>query len=565
MATEDTREGNPAHPAGQHPDLPPPAGTTGAIGWLRENLFAGPANTIGTIVTAVVLYVLLVPLIQWSITDSVISGSDRHGCDIGRFAANIGNAYNDFSPENLALDPNREGLDPETARLWAARQKRAEVDLTTVGSMLGNFDNTYQTMVREGTVPADLLAIVDEVRPLELQPALLQAIQERDLPAVNDIVNELQLLIAWGQSRDGACWVVIKERVLIFMMGFYPREEAWRLIVAAVLLVGAVAPLLFDKMPFRRPLLLVTVTFPLTGFWFVVGDFPTMIYCWIAFAIYWLDPNRIRGPTIAAALVLLNLLYYFGFFELGLFTWIESFVLGLFGLEFTFSSLFGFKYLDFEYVPTGEWGGLLATMVNGVVGITASLPIGIVLALGRRSNMPIIRALCTAFIETVRGVPLITVLFMAALMLPLFLPEGVSFDKFLRALIGVALFSSAYMAEVVRGGLQAIPKGQYEAADAMGLTYWRSMRLIVLPQALKIQIPAIVNSFIGLYKDTTLLSIIGILDVLLVATQTNTRGEWVGFSSETYFFAGFIFVIFCFGMSRYSIFLERKLHTGHRS
>jgi|GEM_PF-27458 len=549
MATEDTREGNPTHPAGRHPDLPPPAGTTGFIGWLRENLFAGPANTIGTIVTVVVLYMLLVPLIQWSITDSVISGSDRHGCDIGRFAANIGNAYDDFSRENLALNPNQEGLDPETARLWAARQKRAEVDLTTVGSMLGNFDNTYQIMVREGTVPADLLAIVDQVRPLELQPALLQAIQAQDLPAVDSIVNELEPLIAWGQNRDGACWVVIKERVLIFMLGFYPRDEAWRLIVAAVLLVGAVAPLLFDKMPLRKPLLFVTATFPLTGFWFVVGDFPTMIYCWIAFAIYWLDPNRIRGPTIAAALVLLNLIYYFGLSD----------------SDGLLSTIIGLKFLDFRYVPTGEWGGLLATMVNGVVGITASLPIGIVLALGRRSNMPIIRVLCTAFIETVRGVPLITVLFMAALMLPLFLPEGVSFDKFLRALIGVALFSSAYMAEVVRGGLQAIPKGQYEAAEAMGLTYWRSMRLIVLPQALKIQIPAIVNSFIGLYKDTTLLSIIGILDVLLVATQTNTRGDWVGFSSETYFFAGFIFVIFCFGMSRYSIFLERKLHTGHRS
>lgn len=549
MATEDTREGNSVHPAGQHPDLPPPAGTTGVVGWLRENLFAGPLNTIGTIVTIAVLYLLLVPLVQWTITDSVISGSDRHGCDIGRFAANIGNAYDDFSSENLALDPNQEGLDPETARLWTARQKRAEADLTTIGSMLGNFDNTYQIMVREGTVPAGLLPIIDQVRPLELQPALLQAIEARDLPAVDGIVNELEPLISWGRSRDGACWVVIKERILIFMMGFYPRDEAWRLIVAAVLLVGAVAPLLFDKMPYRRQLLFVTATFPLTGFWFVVGDFPTMIYCWIAFAVYWLDPNRVRGPTIAAALVLLNLIYYFG----------------LSGSDGLLSTIIGFKFLDFRYVPTGEWGGLLATMVNGVVGITASLPIGIVLALGRRSKMPIIRALCTAFIETIRGVPLITVLFMAALMLPLFLPEGVSFDKFLRALIGVALFSSAYMAEVVRGGLQAIPKGQTEAAEAMGLTYWRSMRLIVLPQALKIQIPAIVNTFIGLYKDTTLLSIIGILDVLLVATQTNTRGEWVGFSSETYFFAGFVFVVFCFGMSRYSIFLERKLHTGHRS
>ena len=306
MAIEQNAESAREFAPGKHPDLPPPPGTTGAVGWMRENLFAGPANTIGTILTIFVLYTLLVPIIQWSLTDSVVSGTDRYGCDIGRFAGNIGNAYEAFDPDNLALDPKQEGVDQETARLWAARKKRAEADLTTVGSMLGNFNNTFGIMSRNETVPADLLEIVEQVRPLEVQPALEQAVQARDLAAVESHLAELQPLIAWGQNRDGACWVVIKQRVSIFLMGFYPREEAWRLIIAAILLVGAVAPLLFEQMPFRKPLLLVTATFPLTGFWLLTGDFPTMIYIWAAFVAYWFDPNRTRGLIVSGALVLLN-------------------------------------------------------------------------------------------------------------------------------------------------------------------------------------------------------------------------------------------------------------------
>jgi len=161
-------------------------------------------------------------------------------------------------------------------------------------------------------------------------------------------------------------------------------------------------------------------------------------------------------------------------------------------------------------VETQQWGGLMVTLVVAGVGIAASLPIGVVLALGRRSTMPVIRAICTAFIEIVRGVPLISILFMASVMLPMFLPEGMNFDKLLRALVGVTLFAGAYMAEVVRGGLQAIPRGQFEAAAALGLGYWRMMGLVILPQALRIVIPGIVNTFIGLFKDTTLVLIIGL-------------------------------------------------------
>jgi len=213
-------------------------------------------------------------------------------------------------------------------------------------------------------------------------------------------------------------------------------------------------------------------------------------------------------------------------------------------------------------VETARWGGLFLTLVIAGVGMTASLPLGIVLALGRRSDMPVVRTLCIGFIELIRAVPLITILFMASVMLPLFLPEGVNFDKLLRALVGVALFASAYMAEVVRGGLQAIPKGQYEAAMALGLSYWKMMGLIVLPQALRIVIPGIVNTFIGLFKDTTLVLIIGLFDLLGIVQAALTDANWLGFALEGYIFAGFGFWIFCFAMSRYSMHVERRLGGG---
>ena len=217
-------------------------------------------------------------------------------------------------------------------------------------------------------------------------------------------------------------------------------------------------------------------------------------------------------------------------------------------------------------VETSLWGGLLVTLVVAIVGIVISFPLGILLALGRRSDMPIIKTFSVVFIEFWRGVPLITVLFMSSVMLPLFLPAGVNFDKLLRALIGVALFASAYMAEVIRGGLQAIPKGQYEAANAMALTFWQGMRLIVLPQALKLVIPGIVNTFIGLFKDTSLVLIIGIFDLLGIVQQNFTDANWISpvTPATGLVFAAVIYFLFCFGMSRYSAYMERRLDTGHQ-
>lgn len=215
-------------------------------------------------------------------------------------------------------------------------------------------------------------------------------------------------------------------------------------------------------------------------------------------------------------------------------------------------------------VETHQWGGLMLTLVIAVVGIVASLPIGILLALGRRSNMPLIKSLCVVYIEFWRGVPLITVLFMASVMLPLFMTAGAESDKLMRAMIGVIMFQSAYMAEVVRGGLQAIPKGQYEAAQALGLNYWQSTGLIILPQALKLMIPGIVNTFIALFKDTSLVLIIGLFDLLAIVQSALNDPNWLGYSIEGYLFVAFVFWVFCFSISRYSMALERKLNTSHR-
>jgi general L-amino acid transport system permease protein len=225
--------------------------------------------------------------------------------------------------------------------------------------------------------------------------------------------------------------------------------------------------------------------------------------------------------------------------------------------------LFHGGLLGLPVVETHLWGGLFLTLVIAGVGSFAALPLGILLALGRRSELPVVRSVCTVFIEFWRGVPLITVLFMASVMLPLFLPYGVNVDKLLRALIGVALFAGAYMAEVIRGGLQGIPQGQYEAATALGLSYWQRTGLIVLPQALKMVIPGIVNSFIALFKDTTLVLVIGLFDLLGIVQAAATDPQWLGYAIEGYAFAGLVFWAFCYGMSIYSRRLERRLHRGH--
>ncbi|PLY02248.1 MAG: amino acid ABC transporter permease [Desulfuromonas sp.] len=214
-------------------------------------------------------------------------------------------------------------------------------------------------------------------------------------------------------------------------------------------------------------------------------------------------------------------------------------------------------------VETGQWSGLPLTMMLSFFGMVCAYPLGVVLALGRRSKMPAIRTLCVVYIEMIRGVPLISLLFMSSIMFPLFLPDGMTIDKVLRAQVAIILFTAAYIAEVVRGGLQAMPKGQYEAADSLGLNYRQTMRLIILPQALKIVIPPTVGILLSAFKDTSLVVIIALYDVLKTTKVTLQNPNWTGYSTEAYIFLAVLYFIFCYAMSSYSRRLERELHTGH--
>jgi len=232
----------------------------------------------------------------------------------------------------------------------------------------------------------------------------------------------------------------------------------------------------------------------------------------------------------------------------------------------SFGLLHGFEPIGLAVVDTELWGGMMVTVVVAAVGIVVSLPIGVILALGRRSRLPAVRLLSTLFIELVRGVPLITVLFMASVMLPLFVPDTWSPDKLMRALVGVALFSSAYMAEVVRAGLQSIPKGQYDAAHALGLSYWQSLRLIILPQALTVTIPNIVNSYIALFKDTTLVFFVGIFDFLKTIEVARADPKWATpvTSATGYIFAALVYFACCYAMSSYASRIEKRLAAGEK-
>jgi general L-amino acid transport system permease protein len=355
-----------------------------------------------------------------------------------------------------------------------------------------------------------------------------------------------------GECRDnapGACWAVIQERWHQLMFGFYPADLYWRPTLAFVLMIVAIAPVLFDKLP--RKLMWFTAVYPFVAFWLLWGGslwLPITVV--IGFVIGGLAIGYLSnligtlGATIAA--IILPVLWW------------------LMAAGPVAASLQSAIPLGIEAVESAKFGGFMLSVTIGITGIALSLPIGILLALGRQSNLIAVKSICVGFIEFIRGVPLITLLFVASTLLNYFMPPGTNFDIILRVMIMVTLFSSAYMAEVVRGGLAALPKGQYEAADALGLDYWKSMRLIIMPQALKITIPSIVSLFIGLFKDTTLVSIIGLLDPIGLSNAIRADQDWNGIVWELYGFIALMFWIFCFSMSRYSMYLERKLQTGHR-
>lgn len=287
--------------------------------------------------------------------------------------------------------------------------------------------------------------------------------------------------------------------------------------------------------------------------------------CWsvitqnIRFNIFGYYPYEHQWRPLAAMIMLVGMLTYSRDWnrwnkKLG-YTWLVA----LFGMGLLMKGgLFGLVSVE-----STKWSGLPLTLLLSFFGILASYPLGVVLALGRQSEMPIIKSLCVVYIEMIRGVPLITMLFMSSVMFPLFLPEGVTIDKVLRAQVAIILFTAAYIAEVVRGGLQAMDMGQYEAAESLGLNYYQMMRLIILPQALKIVIPPTVGILISAFKDTSLVVIIALYDVLNTTKSILTEPEWTGFSTEAYIFIALIYYVCCFSMSQYSRKIEKELEYKH--
>lgn len=356
-------------------------------------------------------------------------------------------------------------------------------------------------------------------------------------------------MATWGKTHGHACWAVINDRWVQLLFGFYPSHLYWRPILALLLLVPALAPVLFTEAP--RKLLYITATYPFLLPWLMWGG-----SLWISISILF---GFLLGYFVLKYLAstvgqLLGVIIAVG---VAVFWW--SFL----GQPFAGLATSALP-LDLESVTSRSFGGFMLALLIGVVAIGCSLPIGIILALARQSDLLIVKALSIGFIEFIRGVPLITLLFVASTLLNIFLPPGSDFDIILRVIIMVTLFASAYMAEVIRGGLASLPRGQYEGADSLGLNYWQAQRLIIMPQALKVSIPPIVSTFISVLKDTTLVSIIGLMDPLGLSQGIRANAEWQGIYWELFAFIALLFFIVCFSMSRYSMYLERKLKTDNR-
>jgi general L-amino acid transport system permease protein len=433
----------------------------------------------------------------------------------------------------------------------------SEPPASEVGPIHWLRQNLFDGVVNTLLTVASVVAIVMIIPPL-FDWIFLKGVWNADsLGGCREVIAA-----AHGEGVVGGCWAVINERFNQFMFGFYPSELYWRPLLAFVLMFVALAPALFSNLP--RKMLFFSALYPLVAYYLIWGGsilwvailfaglIPALLVFMIAmFLLDQLSVDRRAAPNIAFVAGLGATAPYWCVVLLA--------VLGVnLGLPTGLSELSGWHL---EPVESAQIGGFLLAITIGVTGIVASLPIGIVLALGRQSSMFFIKTICVVFIEFIRGVPLITLLFVASVLLNYFLPPGTSFDLILRVVIMVTLFAYAYMAEVIRGGLAALPSGQYEAADALGLNYWKSTRLIIMPQALKVSIPGIVNSFIGLFKDTTLVSVIGLLDPVGLLNPIRASPEWNGVLWELYVFVAVFFWIFCFSMSRYSMYLEKKLKT----
>ncbi len=351
----------------------------------------------------------------------------------------------------------------------------------------------------------------------------------------------------------GACWALIHEKYRYIFFGSFPYEQHWRPFFA-VLVMLAMLLLSSDRRMWNSRLLVIWGIGTFVTFLLMFGQlhFSNTFFLLVAMVGGGIALALRGGVAQAGEILTYRILAGIGF-------------VGVVARMIGILPAFGFTIAPLSYVETGLWGGVPVTMILATYGLAFAFPYGILLALGRRSHLPLIKGLCVGFIELIRGVPLISLLIMASVMLPLFLPSGTTIDKFLRAQVAVILFAGAYIAEIIRGGLQSLPKGQFEAADAMGLNYVQKTTLIVLPQAIRVVIPPLINTFIGFFKDTSLVLIIGIFDFLNTANQALVDPNWAGFPGEVYLFAAFVYFIFCFSMSRYSKYLEVELNKGtHR-
>jgi general L-amino acid transport system permease protein len=492
------------------PERPAPVKTTGFIGFLRTRLFNSPTNIMLTIVSVLLLWFTVIPALKFLLVDAVWHGTDRNAC----LAENAGHPVGACWPYIQAkFTQFIYGFYPELER-W-------RVNLTFI------------------------------LAALLLLPLLIPRLPAKGLNAGLFFfafpVVAFFLLHGGGLGGFGVSWVAD------ILSGFTESiGNGGRALTNAGTATAIIGPLLTvaGKLVVLLSTLISLLIWPLTWLRDLIQASSRPV--WADFAA-------------TAAIVSIVLFFLSGGFRTG---WRPLAVsLAVFaGIGIVIAAM-RLDHGGLPVVDTRLWGGLLVTLVVSVTGIVASMPIGIVLALGRRSTIPLIRIFSVGFIEFWRGVPLITVLFFATYMLPLFVPAGFTIDGLVRVLIGTAVFSGAYNAEVIRGGLQAIPRGQGEAASALGLSWWKTTALIVMPQALRHVIPGLVNSFIALFKDTSLVSIVALFDLLgslrasfsdpLWATPTTA---FTGFA-----FTGMIYFAFCFGMSRYSLFVEHRLNAHRRN
>jgi general L-amino acid transport system permease protein len=492
------------------PERAPPVKTTGFVGFLRTRLLNSPTNILLTIVSILLLWFTVIPALRFLLVDAVWQGSDRNAC----LAENAGHPVGACWPYIQAkFTQFIYGFYPEAER-W-------RVNLTFFLAAMLLLPLLIPRLPAKG-LNAGLFFIV--------------------LPVI-----AFFLLHGGGLDGFGVSWAAG------LLSGFNDSiGDGGRKLARAGEATAVIGPLfsLLGKLIVLLSTVISYLIWPLT--WLRDQIQASSRAVWTDFAA-------------TAAIVSILLFVLNGGIRTGWRSLIVS--LAVFAGIGIVIAVMGLDHGGFPIVDTRLWGGLLVTLVVSVTGIVASMPVGIALALGRRSTIPLIRVFSVAFIEFWRGIPLITVLFFATYMLPLFVPAGFTIDGLVRALIGIALFAGAYQAEVIRGGLQAIPHGQGEAASALGLSWWKTTGLIVMPQALRHVIPGLVNSFIALFKDTSLVSIVSLFDLLGQLRASFSDPVWA--TPTTLFtgfaFTGLIYFVFCFGMSRYSLFVEHRLNVHQRN